>query len=336
MSIKNDIIKLYQHEDIGYIPLGSRFNYLPMDDIEHGAGMKKSGDTATDMFGVHWSMTNLGATPTPNVYRANDIVECIEAIPSDETVDAQDWQSWINKFAFGLVKEETVEVFVSDAQSEDNATEVFIPAGLFERLHHLMGLENAMIALATEPEDIHVFTKEMVRYKKAILRNVKKYANPDIVFCMDDFGTSRGMFMSRDMWLNFYFEPLKEIIEYVHGLGMYYEHHSCGYITPIFGDIVAAGADAINPIQDFNDIDHIVENFGGKVLMIGGINGQLLAFEGTKDYELVKNIRNGVRKLASTGCFIPEWTVQGATPERVKRIREIYVSELDEIGIKCR
>jgi len=336
MSFRNDIIKLYRHEKISYIPKVSHFNFLPLDDIEHGAGMLKPGDTAVDIFGAHWSMTDLGATPTPNVYRAKNVDECIEAIPSDETVDNQDWLGWVDKFSQGPRDTGTSDVFMNTASSEDSVSEVFVPAGLFERLHHLMGIEEAMIALATEPDSVKRFTWEMVRYKKAVLRNIKRIADPDIVFCMDDYGTSRGMFISREMWLDFYFEPLSDVIAYAHELGLLYEHHSCGYITPIFGDIVAAGADAINPVQDMNDIDYIAGNFGGKVLIIGGISGQLLASPSAKDEDLVQNIRTGVRKLVPTGCYLPEWFVQGASPERIKRVHEIYYSELSAIGIECR
>jgi len=336
MDFKTDIRKLYRHEKIGYIPMGSHFNFMPLDDIEHGPGMMKSGDTAVDMFGVNWSMTGLGATPTPNIYRAESVEECFEAIPSDETVDSQDWQGWADKFMLAKSDGEASGVFPIKPWSDDNATEVFIPAGLFERLHHLMGLENAMIALATEPDAVKKFTNEMVRYKKTILRNVKKYANPDIVFCMDDFGTSRGMFMSREMWLEYYFEPLREIVSYAHELGLFYEHHSCGYITPIFGDIVVAGADAINPVQYMNDLDYIAEKYGGKILIIGGANGQMLASGSAKDDDLVQNVRACVRRFAPTGCFLPEWMVQGAAPERVLRVIEIYVTELNAIGIECR
>jgi len=336
MSFKTDIQNLYRHEKIGYIPMVNHINFMPLDEIEHGPGLMKHGDTGVDLFGVHWSMTSLGATPTPGVYAAKDMEECIRAIPDDAAVDAQDWRGWAGRFSAGSDKTEKHEVFAGSAWSGDNATEVFIPAGLFERLHHLLGVENAMIALATEPEAVKEFTREMVRYKKTVLRNVKKYADPDIIFFMDDFGTSRGMFMSRDMWLDYYFEPLKELIAYVHGLGMFYEHHSCGYITPIFGDIVAAGADAINPIQYMNDVGFIAGNYGGKILMIGGVNGQLLASDSAKDEDLVQNIRSCVRRLAPTGCFIPEWVVQGTTPDRVRRVHEIYYQELEAIGIQCR
>ena len=335
MNFKRDIIDLYKHEKIDYIPKVEHFNYMPLDEIEHGAGMMVYGDTAIDLFGVRWTMTDLGATPTPDFYAAGNIYECIKAVPGDDVVDSQDWQGWANRFTVDLRKEEKSEVFVTDEFREDNFTEVFIPAGLFERLHHLLGFENAMIALATESDAVHEFTKEMVRYKKAILRNVKKYADPDAVFCMDDYGTSTSTFMSREMWQQYYSEPLKELVSYAHELGLFYEHHSCGYITPIFGDIVATGADAINPVQYMNDIDYIAQNYGGKILIIGGTNGQLLATDSVSDEKLVETIRDCVGKLAPTGCFMPEWFIQGATQERVGRVREIYYSELKAIGINC-
>jgi uroporphyrinogen decarboxylase len=40
----------------------------------------------------------------------------------------------------------------------------------------------------------------------------------------------------------------------MHAAGVLYEHHSCGYITPLIPDMIDAGIDAIGPLNICNDL----------------------------------------------------------------------------------
>lgn len=49
--------------------------------------------------------------------------------------------------------------------------------------------------------------------------------------------------------------------------GMMFELHSCGYITPLVGDFVAAGMDILQPLQTNNDLRYIKDNYGKDLIL---------------------------------------------------------------------
>ena len=71
-----------------------------------------------------------------------------------------------------------------------------------------------------------------------------KYYKPDVLCAHDDYGSNNKLMMSVDLWREFYKEPLRRLIEETHKQGMIYEHHSCGYIAPLFDELVELGIDA--------------------------------------------------------------------------------------------
>ena len=58
--------------------------------------------------------------------------------------------------------------------------------GLFERSHHLMGMENALINYMEYPEEMAGVLREIAEYKKAYIRLVAEKIHPDIIFYHDE------------------------------------------------------------------------------------------------------------------------------------------------------
>ena len=79
-----------------------------------------------------------------------------------------------------------------------------------------------------------------------------KYINPDVMIFDDDYGTLPGhLHESRHGGvLPTYW---KELVDRT-SLGMKFEFHSCGYITPLVGDFVDCGMDMLQPLQTNNDL----------------------------------------------------------------------------------
>ena len=64
--------------------------------------------------------------------------------------------------------------------------------GVFERLAALMGFEEALIALAEEPEACNELMTAITDYKIAFAKKVKQYYDPDLFTNYDDIATERG------------------------------------------------------------------------------------------------------------------------------------------------
>lgn len=327
MTDREACMKLYRHEKIDYIPnLDAHSNLLFMDPLEHGCGFfDKQNEVYTDIFGVKWLLHGEGSIPVPGEYRLKDITRFREekVIPTDEQIDAFAWDELIAGFTHSPMWDE-----------ENKINRVLLPAGFFERLHHLMGMEEAMIALIEEPEAVAEFNKEMVRYKKRVLDNLCSRIRVDVLMFMDDYGNGKNMFMSRDMWLELYFEPLKEIVAYTKSKGVAFELHSDGYITPIVGDIVEAGVDATNPMEGINDIGMIAEKYSDRLLIIGGQLGTQIPY--ASEERMREIVKTACAQLAHTGAWFPDFFVPGLAPEKIKLLVGCYMEELGRLGYQCR
>lgn len=321
MTSRENYLKLYRHEIPSYVPADG-----PVDIIvppgEHGADGEPEGSTGDDWFGVNWTVTKAvgfdAGTPTPGIHRLHDITEwkSEHVIPTKEFMDTFDWQGFC-------------EIFTANWNREEHISTFLFPAGFFERLHHLMPFEEALCAFYDEPELLHEFFDALLEYKKYVIGKIKEYANPDVIIFFDDYGTAKNMFLSEEMWLEFIAPRLKKVIDYCHELGLIFEMHSCGYITPLVKHMVEMGIDSIQPLQAMNDVSMIKKQFGDKIVIHGGITASDLVGKGVSHEELVSGVQKCVEICAPGGNFI---VMLSECDDRKGEVSEAFRKALAEAG----
>ena len=178
-------------------------------------------------------------------------------------------------------------------------------SGQFERMNQMIGMENALCAFYDYPDEVHEFFDAMCEYKLKCIELAHKYLKPDVIHMHDDWGTNNNMFFSPDIWREFIKPNEKRYADRIHELGMLYEHHSCGYIQQIIPDLVEIGVDCLNPVMIANDVDYILENFGDKITVKGGIDNQKIEVPGTPDEVIRQEVRDAMDKYAKKGRYIP-------------------------------
>ncbi len=296
MNSRENYLKIYHHEMPEYVPADGPFDMIPAPG-EHGAEGMPAGSTGDDWFGVNWTVTEAvgfeTGTPTPGGHAIVDITEWEEkeVIPEKEFLDAFDWEGYCSQFTKNWDRSERISYF-------------FIPAGFFERLHHLMPFEEALCSFYDEPDMVKDFMAALLEYKKYVIGKICQYAKPDVIIFFDDYGSAKNMFISEEMWLEFIAPYLREIIRYCHELGLIFEMHSCGYITPLVKHLVDMGIDSLQPLQAINDVEQIKKDFGDRIVIHGGITASDLVGEGISHETLVKGVEECVRICAPGGNFI--------------------------------
>ena len=104
---------------------------------------------------------------------------------------------------------------------------------------------------------------------------VAEYYKPDVLMMHDDYGTAKSLMMNPEIWREFFKPRVKRLVDTAHKYGIAYEHHSCGHIEPIVGDLIDIGVDALNPLQrPANDIVKLKKLYGGKITLLGGFSSQ--------------------------------------------------------------
>ena len=289
MTRREQLLQVYKHKNIGYVPcFFTDFDYSKPEAINErpeGGGF--------DWFGVEWEFVPEVMAPMvkPGTKRLKDITNWKEELVFPD-LSGFDWKA--------LAAEETAKW-----DRENKISYMMLINGIFERTHALMGFEDALCAMYEEPEALHELIEAITDYKIELIRIIGKYYKPDVLCAHDDYGSNNKLMMSVDLWREFYKEPLRRLIEETHKQGMIYEHHSCGYIAPLFDELVELGIDAIDPLQITNPIRELKDKYQDRVTFVGGYDNQGVYDKvGVTEAEIREETRRVLEELAPGVSFV--------------------------------
>jgi len=119
---------------------------------------------------------------------------------------------------------------------------------LFERMHALMGFENILTGLYTEPEAVAILADRIVEYDIARLNRAGELFGDRIHTYggTDDWGTQQALFISPAKWREFFLPRYKRIWDAAHAWGWDVRLHSCGKVNDAIPLMKQAGLDMIN------------------------------------------------------------------------------------------
>lgn len=298
MNRHEELLRAYRdHEDIGKV-----LNLLTDFDFTLIPAMKErpvnpdgSEGTGCDWFGTYWEYVPEQRASmvidTPDKKVITDITKWREQVTFPD-LSQIDWEK--------EAREDT-----ENWDRENKLTMVMLINGVFERSHELMGFEDALIAMYEEPEAYKELLDAICDYKIECIKIIGKYWKPDILNAHDDYGANEQMLMSVGMWEKFFKNNLQRMIDAAHEAGMLYEHHSCGYIAPIFDQLVEMGIDAIDPLQITNPLRELKDKYQHRITFCGGFDNQgILDKNGVTEEEVRREVRRTYDLLAPGGSYV--------------------------------
>ena len=254
--------------------------------------------TGPDAWGVMW--TNMGPNP---MIDGNTVAKDFRLF---ENMD-----EWKEKVHFPPIDFMPVDQILNGMKmgmgykEDEHALSCLLLSGAFERMNQMIGFENALCAFYEYPDEVKEFFEAMCDYKIKCIELAHKYLKPDIIHMHDDWGTNDNMFFSPEIWREF-IKPLeKRYADKIHELGMIYMHHSCGYIQQIIPDLVEVGVDCINPMMVSNDIDYVLENYGDKITVVGGMNNQMMEMPDSTPEQIVGEVHRAMDAYVNKGRYLP-------------------------------
>ncbi len=171
----------------------------------------------------------------------------------------------------------------------------------------LMGMQEYLEKMYTHPEVIHALNKKVADFYWELCLEFFDNCGDliDIFFFGDDFGTQEALFISPDMWREYFKPVLKRFSDLGHDYGMKTMFHSCGSVWSIIPDLVDIGMDAVNPVQPNAkgmDLARLKRDFGRYICFHGAIDHQHILPFGTVE-EVRREVRRVIDILAPGGGF---------------------------------
>ena len=158
----------------------------------------------------------------------------------------------------------------------------WIQAGLwfgFDVIHSWMvGTERMLFAMVEDPEWVKDMIGHLLDVHLQLLDMIWDEGYTfDAVRWPDDMGYKHNTFFSLAMYREIVLPFQKRAIDWAHAKGIRAHLHSCGDISTFVPDLVAAGLDALNPLEVKAGMDPIAlkREYGGKLVLHGGINAVL-------------------------------------------------------------
>jgi uroporphyrinogen decarboxylase len=178
-------------------------------------------------------------------------------------------------------------------------------ATLGERLWNLRGMDNTMMDYLSEPKFVHAALDRLLEMHFEALEKILPLPIDGVTFG-DDYGSQRGLMISREVFLRFYKPRLAKLYEKVRSAGKVVGHHSCGDNTPILGDFVDIGLQVFHPLQpEAMDIQKAKSEFGKHLTFRGGIGTQRAMVFGTPEQARTE-VCAAVKILAEDGGYFLE------------------------------
>ena len=179
------------------------------------------------------------------------------------------------------------------------AGDVYRPSGFWCPFFHYVadffGMENYFVKMHTHPEVVHAVTRHVVDFHLEGNRRFFELAGDlvDAYFFGNDFGTQRGLLISRGMMAEFVFPYFSQLTGLAHEMGYHVILHSCGSIYDVIGDLIDMDVDALHPLQARAanmEAERLAAEFGGALAFVGGIDTQDLLVNGSPD-EVIADTR---------------------------------------------
>lgn len=154
------------------------------------------------------------------------------------------------------------------------------PQGVFERLHALMGMEDALCNFYAEPDEMKALIDFIVEVELDFAKVMIERCGIDAVLHHDDWGATENSFLSPEMFREFIVPAYKKIYGFYHEHNILVVHHNDGWSKNLVPYMVEMGIDIWQGVIPTNDIPELIEKFGGQITFMGEIETRLLDVPG--------------------------------------------------------
>jgi uroporphyrinogen decarboxylase len=147
---------------------------------------------------------------------------------------------------------------------------------LWEKAYMLVGMENMMTYLLTEPEYAREILHRIMDFQLGIAAHYLSLGI-EVAYLSDDLGTQNSLILSPSLIDGFLVPEYERLFALYKSRGVLIHFHSCGHIEPALDTLMVLGVDILNPIQvSANDLDAVRLRTQGRMALSGGIGTTLL------------------------------------------------------------
>ncbi len=209
----------------------------------------------------------------------------------------------------------------------------FQAPGLLEMMNYIMTMEETMINFYEEPEEVHDLIKYLTEWELEAARETCDHIHPDAVFHHDDWGSQKSTFFSPDMFEEFFLDAYKSIYGYYKERGVeVVVHHSDSYGATLIPTMIEMGIDIWQGVMRTNDIKACIDQYGGKISFMGGVDSALVDHPGWTMEEVEKEVRYACETFGADKKFFIPCASQGGAMSTFPGVYEAVSDEIEKMS----
>lgn len=189
------------------------------------------------------------------------------------------------------------------AGREDRFTFMGFGFCMFERCWSLMGMENVLTAMITNPDELEALFDRICDFFLALVDVALEY-DIDGVYFGDDWGQQRGLIMGIKHWRRFIKPRMARLYQRVKSKGKFVIQHSCGDNNETLPELIEIGLDCYQTFQpEIYNLEAVKSKYGDKLTFWGGVSTQKV-LPVKKPDEVRAEIVRVVKALRANGGLI--------------------------------
>lgn len=232
--------------------------------------MLKPGGMQKDAWGVTWKWVEGQVAGFPLHDEEHILIK-----------DITRWRDYVKKPEIPT-DDESWAPAIAHAQSVDRKDEyvtVMMAPGVFEMTHHMMSMENALMALYEEPEAMHELIDYVTEFELEFARLLVDRLKPDAVFHHDDWGSQISSFVAPEMFDEFFLPAYKKIYGFFKDNGVeLIVHHSDSFAANLVPQMIDMGIDIWQGCITTNKVPELVNKYGGQITFMGDLDSGSIDF----------------------------------------------------------
>lgn len=289
---------LRQYEGLTFFPPNPANNFV--------RGNRHRGmDPLVDKFGTTILWPESQSAAMPHVTAENKVIKDIcewkdQVVIPDLIEAAGDPELWV-----------PFQERADQIRKEGGLFMAFMPTGVFERLHFLMGFEDMLVNFLLEEDDMMDLCQAIGEYRFTLTKLIVDNLHPDVILSHDDWGSKQSLFTSPDVWREFIKPAYVDQYKYMKDHDVVIIHHADSFMEPIVEDMVDLGIDVWQGVLPENDIPKIQKQLNGRMTLMGGLKSNIFDNVDSTEEEIRADVREACEKYAPGGHFIPCITYGG-------------------------
>ena len=172
---------------------------------------------------------------------------------------------------------------------------------LWEKIYKLVGMENSLIYLFTEPGFMKEVFHRIMDFHMGIAEHYIK-VGVELVTLSEDLGTQRGPLFSPQIVDGFLVPEYERLFAFYRERNVLTKVHSCGNVEALLEMFMDLGVDILNPIQaTANDLSSVRDATNGRMALQGGVSSATI-MDGPAD-RIVDEVRTRIWQLGQDGGY---------------------------------